>query len=235
MFPFQATRIPRFRALCWRGSEGIAAAPVIAAAVFPEFVARCTAAAVPGLAEGRARKPQPEAQRRDRVRTRAQRCPAPAMAKAKSPGKAMNSGKTGNTAATAQGPQNPPRGERPSAAGRCLVASGHASEAITAGRPGGRDLQRQIRKATRPGRQAGPGLPGLSPSGEGGSRAGRPGCARRQRHVPAGRAATPLGERPARRATAASARRDCAQAVRVFPCAGLAGARGTTGVHISTG
>ena len=104
-------------------SEGIAAAPVIAAAVFPEFVARCTAAAVPGLAEGRARKPQPEAQRRDRVRTRAQRCPAPAMAKAKSPGKAMNSGKTGNTAATAQGPQNPPRGERPSAAGRCLERS----------------------------------------------------------------------------------------------------------------
>ena len=53
---------------------------MIAAAVFPEFVARCTAAAVPGLAEGRARKPQPEAQRRDRVRTRAQRCPMPEMA-----------------------------------------------------------------------------------------------------------------------------------------------------------
>ena len=50
-------------------SEGIAAAPVIAAAVFPEFVARCTAAAEPGPAEGRARKPQPAAQRRDRVST----------------------------------------------------------------------------------------------------------------------------------------------------------------------
>ena len=34
------------------------------------------------------------------------------------------------------------------------MASGHASEAITAGRPGGRDLQRQIRKATLPRRRA---------------------------------------------------------------------------------
>ena len=123
MFPFQATRIPRFRALCWRGSEGIAAAPVIAAAVFPEFVARCTAAVVPGLAEGRARKPQPEAQRRDRVRTRAQRCPAPASAKAKSPDKARNSGKTAIQGSTRPGPQptaarRAPLGRRPLTGGQ---------------------------------------------------------------------------------------------------------------------
>ena len=203
MFPFQATRIPRFRALCWRGSEGIAAAPVIAAAVFPEFVARCTAAAVPGPAEGRARKPQPAAQRRDRVSTRAQRCPAPASAKAKSPDKARKEGKTAIQGSTRPGPQptaarRAPPGRRPLTGGQRPRKRSDSRRAARWPRSASADPQRP-----RPGRQAGPGLPGLSPSGEGGSRAGRPGCARRQRHVPAGRAATPLGERPARWSTAA--------------------------------